>query len=136
MACASSMIDGKRQVPTPALPEGADLGGLPVTFGLGGLHSIDGAGRADSDAGHVLWNVDVASYYPALMMKPAGAPVHLDGAVYRTIFGGILSRRLEAKRPAANARPTPTSWSLTRSSASRTSVIRGSIRRPPSCRSP
>jgi hypothetical protein len=87
------IIDGNRGKPDREWPSRLNLDGTDAAFGVGGLHSVDAAGRASGN----LWDFDVASYYPRLLLAPGGAPEHLSKKLFREIYGGILERRLEAK---------------------------------------
>jgi hypothetical protein len=85
--------EGKRTGPDIEWPAAIAFDGFECAFGLGGVHSLDGAGSISGN----LWDLDVASYYPHLLLADGGAPEHLDAAAFRSIYKGILDRRLEAK---------------------------------------
>jgi hypothetical protein len=87
--------DGKRGNPSRKIPDMLDIDGVRFAFGVGGLHSKDEMGILHGCEG--LWDIDVASYYPSLMMLPGGAPWHLNAERFRGVFGGLLNRRLLAK---------------------------------------
>ena len=67
--------------------------GLAVTIGFGGLHSCDSAGDFAASIG-----IDVASMYPSLLLRPGGAPTHLNEAEFHSVYRGLVERRLAAKR--------------------------------------
>lgn len=72
------------------------IGGSSYKIGIGGLHSQESevAHIADDDVG--IYENDVESYYPQMMlnmnMQPGGFGEH-----FNTIFGGVLRDRLHAK---------------------------------------
>lgn len=86
--------EGRRTQDRP-LPTGFEIAGTRYSVANGGLHSEDAPGFA-AGVGTLL-DVDVASYYPSLMLRPGGAPVHLDEEIFHHVFRDILSVRLEAK---------------------------------------
>lgn len=66
-------------------------------MGIGGLHSTEsGAVHLASDA-HSLQDVDVASYYPALIIQLGIVPPAI-GEPFRSIYRSFRDRRIEAKR--------------------------------------
>lgn len=70
-------------------------------MGIGGLHSIDGSGCWIPREGQVCMDVDVTSYYPALMLTQNLSPRHwiVEGVDYfREVFEHIVNTRVEAKR--------------------------------------
>jgi len=97
--------NGRRGDPDRPWPAAIALpSGIEVAFGgVGGIHSIDAAGVVEGGG----IDIDVASYYPSLLLAEGGAPAHLDGPIFRKVYRGILERRLEAKaaghKRAANA---------------------------------
>lgn len=73
------------------------VGQLKLTFGCGGLHSEDGPALLQDDSTHELWDVDVASFYPSLMINYGIRPSHLL-PTFTSNLAAIRDRRLEAKR--------------------------------------
>jgi len=74
----------------------------PITFGkgryklgVGGLHSIDGPGRW-GEADHV-WDVDVTSYYPSLIIEEGYYPAHL-GPGFVDDMRAMRDRRVQLKK--------------------------------------
>lgn len=65
--------------------------------GVGGLHSVDGAGTWWSSTTHQLVDLDVASYYPAILLNHGLRPAHTK-PVFSEIYRDIVERRLAAKR--------------------------------------
>jgi len=68
-------------------------------MGVGGLHSIDGPGCwiPDTEAGESLVDIDVASYYPNIILTQGLAPRQW-GDQFLPIYRGIVDRRMKAKR--------------------------------------
>lgn len=80
-----------------AFKEPVTLGGKQYQIGVGGLHSVDTRGvfRSTKDVG--IYDVDVASYYPSLILTLGLYPKHIgpgDLASYRQ----IRDERVAAKR--------------------------------------
>jgi hypothetical protein len=88
---------GRRGDPQPPMPESIIINGVEYAFGVGGLHSVDSAGNAQTDEEGTLWDYDVSSYYPSLMLRPGGSPIQLDEASFQNIFGALVKKRLAAK---------------------------------------
>jgi len=73
-----------------------DLDYLNINMGSGGLHSNDKPLIANSDKGHAIIDVDVASYYPNIIRALELRPSHL-GPVFNEILEEITTERLRAK---------------------------------------
>lgn len=69
------------------------VGDRRFAFRLGGLHSVHDGTQAGKDA----VDVDVASYYPNLMLTRKIAPAHC-GKEFLKVYGEITKRRIEAKK--------------------------------------
>jgi len=74
-----------------------EFGGHTYTFALGGLHSVDKRAVYHGDADHKLIDLDVASYYPSILVKRNLYPAHLSPA-WSQALGRLMHQRLEAKR--------------------------------------
>jgi hypothetical protein len=77
------------------------IGDRWYNMGIGGLHSMDGAGAWESDSNFTLMDVDVTSYYPALMLTQGYSPRHwiIEGVDYfRETFKAIVDERVAAKK--------------------------------------
>jgi hypothetical protein len=70
-----------------------------VDFRFGGLHSVH---KGKSLRGEQAWDVDVASYYPHLILRFAIFPQHL-GDSFLKVYKQILERRLAAKKAGRKA---------------------------------
>jgi len=71
-------------------------GNKSYKMGIGGLHSIDGAGYYETTNTHKLIDVDVISFYPRVILNGKFYPIHI-GSVFLTIYEQIVDKRLEAK---------------------------------------
>jgi hypothetical protein len=80
-----------------AFAEPVSLGGKEYQIGVGGLHSVDprGAFRATKDVG--IYDVDVASYYPSLILTLGLYPKHI-GPADLVSYRQIRDERVAAKR--------------------------------------
>lgn len=68
------------------------VGGKGYQMGLGGLHSTEEGEYVDGR----VYNVDVASYYPSIILQYSFFPERI-GQVFLTVLGGIYKIRQEAK---------------------------------------
>jgi len=71
--------------------------GIELQFGIGGLHSVDEAGKFVSDDEYLIQDADVASYYPNLIINNNFYPEHL-GKVFIDVLSDITKERLAAKK--------------------------------------
>jgi hypothetical protein len=83
--------------------EPPELKGQTVTIGqgvyrlgIGGLHSSETCQAAVADDDHILVDRDVASYYPAIILRLGLSPKSM-GNSFLKIYQGIVTRRLKAK---------------------------------------
>jgi hypothetical protein len=67
------------------------------TLGVGGLHTEDEPGVFLSDKDYIIQDMDVASYYPNLIINNSFYPEHL-GYDFITVLKKITAERLSAKR--------------------------------------
>ena len=73
-----------------------EYAGLIFSFGAGGVHTKDEVGIFEADEVNTIIDVDVASYYPSLIIKNRLYPEHL-GEKFVDVLEKITERRLEAK---------------------------------------
>jgi len=66
-------------------------------LGIGGLHTEDESGKFASDETYLIQDMDVASYYPNLVINNKFYPKHL-GEDFITVLKKITAERMEAKR--------------------------------------
>ena len=71
--------------------------GVTIKAGMGGIHSQDPAGIIEADATWAIWDYDVRSFYPMLMLVNQWAPSHLDRDAFVAALQGIITARLAAK---------------------------------------
>ena len=91
--------------PRPTVPEPPgtiNIGGLELTVGSGGLHSSDSPRLHRATPEHELFEIDVASYYPSIMVQYGIFPGAL-GATGLKEYTEILHARLRIKDQAAAA---------------------------------
>lgn len=89
------------KLPKGCLTNTIFIGDRWYNMGIGGLHSMDGAGAWVPQEGYVLMDIDVTSYYPALMLTQGFSPRHwiIDGVDYfKETFGNIVDTRVAAKK--------------------------------------
>jgi hypothetical protein len=89
-------------VKIPPSLKGRDIviGRSKYRMGIGGLHSQEKIVNYQSDATHVIWDIDVTSYYPSLIRTMGMYPAQ-TGQDFLRIYDGIYSARLQAKADAA-----------------------------------
>ena len=73
------------------------VGDRDYQMGIGGLHSCEKTQYLTADADHVLCDLDVASYYPNIILQQALAPESL-GKPFLDVYQRIVNRRMAAKR--------------------------------------
>lgn len=70
--------------------------GKSYQLGIGGLHSCEKGQALVADEGHALFDLDVASYYPSIILQQALSPKAL-GREFLDVYRSIVMRRLAAK---------------------------------------
>lgn len=73
------------------------IGKLSYTMGIGGLHSTEESICHRAVGGYRIFEVDVESYYPRIVLNQRLYPKHL-GEVFLEVYNAIVERRLTAKR--------------------------------------
>lgn len=73
------------------------LGGVEHTFGMGGIHSVNKPEIFESNDDIVIYDDDVASLYPSIIIQNNIFPKHL-GPEFVKIYKDIRDERIEAKR--------------------------------------
>lgn len=73
------------------------IGGTTYQMGIGGLHSCESTVSHQSDDEYTLYDRDVTSYYPMIILNQKLYPKHL-GADFLTVYKTIVDRRVAAKR--------------------------------------
>lgn len=67
-------------------------------FSLGGLHGDTKPGIWESDDEYEVISVDVASYYPSMVLKHGFCPGHLNKKAFLKVYQQVKDERMEAKR--------------------------------------
>lgn len=87
----------KVTIPTSLKGKKIKIGRSSYTFGNGGLHSNEKKQTLFSDKNGSLFDWDVASYYPSIILECRLSPEQL-GEDFFSVYSGIKVQRLEAKR--------------------------------------
>ena len=74
-----------------------DMNGSVYRMGIGGLHSSETTAAHVADDEYLLFDADVTSYYPRIILNLGLAPQHL-GEQFLDVYRTIVDRRIEAKR--------------------------------------
>ena len=89
---------GTWKLDAPAVNNGlVKLAGRTFTMGVGGIHTVDEPAIFDSTETHALIDLDVASYYPSLIIEENLYPKHI-GPEFVDDMRLLRDRRMAAKR--------------------------------------
>ena len=88
---------GRVVVPKDLANKDIHIKGGTYRMGGGGLHSSEKCQMKEVDAHHVIWDFDVASYYPAIVLNRGLYPPHI-GETFLKVYRALVDRRLEAKK--------------------------------------
>jgi hypothetical protein len=88
---------GKVEMPTELAKASIRIGKSVYKMGIGGLHSTEKNASHYADEDCVLIDRDVASYYPAIILRLGLMPGQM-GEHFLSVYSQIVQRRLEAKR--------------------------------------
>lgn len=96
---ANFVVDETGSVALPGEVKALQLqiNGSTYKMGIGGLHSSEQTVAHYTDAENILFDKDVASYYPYIILNQALSPSHL-GEPFLRVYRGIVERRIAAKR--------------------------------------
>lgn len=72
------------------------IGTSTYTMGIGGLHSTESKTSHIAGGGYRLFDFDVTSYYPSIILNQGLFPYHLGQAFLR-VYQSLVTRRLTAK---------------------------------------
>jgi len=89
--------NGSVQLPKTLTDRSVEIGGKHYKLGVGGLHSIDGPGSFYASDAVQLADIDVASYYPSIILNAGYYPQHI-GPVFLDIYRALVTKRLNAKK--------------------------------------
>lgn len=81
----------------PELLNKISFNGAEYQLGIGGIHSRESSQTIIAKDDELLFDVDVASYYPYLIIDGKYYPKHLTPE-FLTVYESIVNRRIEAKR--------------------------------------
>lgn len=73
------------------------VGKMIYKLGIGGVHSTEKEAAHYADEETLLLDVDVASYYPRIIINQKLFPSHL-GAIFLTVYNALVNKRLAAKK--------------------------------------
>jgi hypothetical protein len=71
--------------------------GFKYDYGVGGIHGCIESGVYESTDTHMILDIDVAAYYPALAIQNKFYPRHL-GQTFTEVYKELFDTRMEAKR--------------------------------------
>ncbi|QYC96787.1 putative DNA polymerase B [Stenotrophomonas phage BUCT626] len=74
-----------------------ELNGLGFTMGLGGLHSTESCAAHRDDGEYQLWDFDVTSYYPSIILLLKLFPPKL-GEAFLHVYRKLVNDRVNAKK--------------------------------------
>ena len=89
-------LNGAVQMPDWLRSTKIKIGSGEYQMGIGGLHSCEKTQYIKADDEHILLELDVASYYPNIILQQRLAPKSM-GAPFLSVYQSIVTRRLEAK---------------------------------------
>lgn len=88
--------NGAVKIPPELAKSKIKIGHSEYTMGIGGLHSCEKAQLVVAGKDEHLIDVDVASYYPNIILQQALAPKSM-GAPFLKVYQSIVDRRIRAK---------------------------------------
>jgi hypothetical protein len=91
-------LSGNGSVQMPKWLSGTKIkiGDAAYQMGIGGLHSTEKAQGVRAGKDHMLFELDVASYYPSIILQQALEPQNMIGH-FLPVYQSIVTRRLAAK---------------------------------------
>jgi len=88
--------NGAVKMPPELAKSKIKIGQAEYSMGIGGLHSCEKSQLVSAGKGEHLIDVDVASYYPNIILQQALAPKSM-GAPFLKVYQSIVDRRIKAK---------------------------------------
>ena len=88
---------GKLDMPSDLKSHIIKMGSSEYRMGMGGLHSCEESVSHVSDELGQLYDRDVVSYYPAIILRCKLFPEHI-GEEFLSVYKAIVDRRIEAKK--------------------------------------
>lgn len=89
--------NGSVKMPDELAKAQIKIGKATYSMGIGGLHSCEKSQCVKAENGFMLLDVDVASYYPSIILQQNLAPKSM-GLPFLRVYQSIVSRRIAAKR--------------------------------------
>ena len=89
--------NGSVKMPDELAKAQIKIGDTEYSLGIGGLHSCEKTRLVRADAEHRLFDYDVASYYPNIILQQNLAPKSM-GAPFLKVYQSIVDRRIKAKK--------------------------------------
>lgn len=77
--------------------EPIEFDGAKYQMGIGGLHSCEKQQYVKPSSNQLLFDIDVASYYPNIILQQRMAPKSM-GAPFLKVYQSIVDRRIKAKK--------------------------------------
>jgi DNA polymerase elongation subunit (family B) len=77
--------------------ERIELAGVRYQMGIGGLHSVEKSQHIEKNDDYLLFELDVAAFYPNIILQQKLAPKSL-GEPFLKVYESIVNRRIAAKR--------------------------------------
>ena len=90
-------INGSLTLPEWLKKEDIRINGRKYQMGIGGLHSCEKSQYVEAKEGWFLCDLDVASYYPSIILQQQLAPKNM-GRPFLKLYKKIVTERLNAKK--------------------------------------
>lgn len=88
--------NGSAKMPDFLKKEPIEFDGAKYQMGIGGLHSCEKQQYVKPSSNQLLFDIDVASYYPNIILQQQIAPKSM-GAPFLKVYQSIVDRRIKAK---------------------------------------
>lgn len=88
---------GSVLIPPELASKALTIGTGVYRMGIGGLHSSETQQAVIGTAEQEVWDIDVNSYYPSIILNEGLAPTHI-GKDFLTVYRGLVERRVTAKK--------------------------------------
>ena len=89
--------NGSVKMPDFLKKEPIEFDGARYQMGIGGLHSCEKQQYIKPSSNQLLFDIDVASYYPNIILQQRMAPKSM-GAPFLKVYQSIVDRRIKAKK--------------------------------------
>lgn len=89
--------NGSVKMPDFLKKEPIEFDGAKYQMGIGGLHSCEKKQYIKPSSKQLLFDIDVASYYPNIILQQRMAPKSM-GAQFLKVYQSIVDRRIKAKK--------------------------------------